>query len=342
MATYKVIQDIESEDKLLGPFSPRQFAYAAFAAVCGWMCYVSISRGAPFLVVFFIPPMALAIFFAFPWGREQTTEVWALARVRFLFKPRKRVWNQDGAKELVTITVPKKIEKIYTDGLSELEVKSRLTALATTIDSRGWAIKNTVSNPYSVTPVLVNGQQSSQRLIDIDDSVAPVSDTTAADDILDTFNPKAQQFDKILTTNAEQHRARLIASMQTNDQQSSQVVDSSYTAGVAQQQPQTDTQNEESIIATLDESARQKDMAFTHMSTISTASTPTEYQKQVPPSLEPQQNIVQNAPPAAVTQEQEAAILNLAHRDDLNISTIERTANKVAKDDQEEVVISLH
>lgn len=343
MATYKVIQDIESEDKLLGPFSPRQFAYAAFAAFCGWMCYVSISRGAAFLVVFFIPPMALAIFFAFPWGREQTTEVWALARVRFLFKPRKRVWNQDGAKELVTITAPKKIEKVYTDGLSELEVKSRLKALATTIDSRGWAIKNTVGSPYSVSPVLVGGQQSSQRLIDIDtiSPQSPATDTTVNDDILDAYNPKAQQFDKILTTNAEQHRARLIASMQTNDQQITQPPSTAAATYTSTQPVQPQTQSEESIIASLDESARQKDAAFAHMNTLNpTSAESTKAEQEISPTQ--QSAPVETTEQPAVTQEQEAVILNLAHRDDLNISTIERTANKVAKDDQEEVVISLH
>jgi hypothetical protein len=81
------------------------------------------------------------------------TEIWALAKINFLFKTRKRVWDQSGIKELVTINVPKKIERILTDGLSQSEVKSRLNALASTLDTRGWAVKhveapnNTYTNP---------------------------------------------------------------------------------------------------------------------------------------------------------------------------------------------------
>ena len=33
MATYKVIQDIEAEDKLIGPLTLRQFIYAGYAFI---------------------------------------------------------------------------------------------------------------------------------------------------------------------------------------------------------------------------------------------------------------------------------------------------------------------
>jgi hypothetical protein len=82
-------------------------------------------------------PAFLFGFLAFPWRGEQPTEVWALAKVRFYVKPRKRIWNQTGIRDLVTITVPKQIERNYTNGLSQTEVRSRLKALAATIDSGG-------------------------------------------------------------------------------------------------------------------------------------------------------------------------------------------------------------
>src|SRR4026207_498713 len=49
-----------------------------------------------------------------------------------------RIGAQRGAKELVTITVPKHVQIDYTNGLSQNEVHNRLRALADTIDSRGW------------------------------------------------------------------------------------------------------------------------------------------------------------------------------------------------------------
>src|ERR1700689_4826621 len=135
MATYKVIQDIEAEDKILGPLTFRQFVYGLIAAFFCYICVICVTKGAAFLLVFFLPPALFTGFFAFPFGRDQPTEVWALAKIRFFLKPHRRTWDQSGVKELVTITVPKKVERILTNGLSQNEVQSRLKTLANTIDS---------------------------------------------------------------------------------------------------------------------------------------------------------------------------------------------------------------
>src|ERR1700712_5000740 len=151
MATYKLIQEIEAEDHILGPLTLRQFIFALFAAMFYYLSFVLYLKAGFVPLILFLPPALVLSFFAFPFGKDQPTEVWALAKLRFLFKSRKRIWDQDGMKELVTITVPKKVERVLTDGLSQNEVKSRLAALASTIDSRGWAVKNVTSNTY-VTP----------------------------------------------------------------------------------------------------------------------------------------------------------------------------------------------
>ena len=147
MATYKVIQDIEAEDKLIGWMSPRQTIYAAIVVVSLGIGFVLVTKAAWWLAIPLIPHTLLFTVLAGPFGGDQPTELWLLAKIQFALKPRKRIWNQSGISEMVTITVPKKIEKHLTDGLSQTEVKSRLKALATTIDSRGWAVKNININP---------------------------------------------------------------------------------------------------------------------------------------------------------------------------------------------------
>src|ERR1035438_1720650 len=141
MAIYKVLQDIEAEDKLVGPFSLRQFIYAAIAVVCGFLAFKLVTVNL-FLITPFVPVVVFFVVLAAPFGHDQPSEVWLLARVRFFLKPHKRIWDQTGAISLVTITVPKVIVRNLTNGLSQTEVSSRLHALANTIDSRGWAIKN--------------------------------------------------------------------------------------------------------------------------------------------------------------------------------------------------------
>src|SRR5437868_2196661 len=104
------MQDIEAEDKLVGNLTFRQFIYALIAALFIYINFLCIANGAAFLVVSFGPPALFLGFFAFPLGRDQPTEVSALAKIRFYFKPRRRIWDQSGEKKLVTVTAPKRAE----------------------------------------------------------------------------------------------------------------------------------------------------------------------------------------------------------------------------------------
>jgi hypothetical protein len=216
MATYKVIQDIEAEDKLVGPLTFRQFVYAGGAALCFYLCFLTASKGAPFMIALFGPIGVVSAFFSWPFAGNQPTEIWALAKIRFLIIPRKRIWDQSGVKELVTITAPKRVERTLTNGLSQNEVKSRLRALADTIDTRGWAIKN-VNVSMLGQPALVTDTGDSDRLINFSSLPQPVeqNDIKASEDVLDEQNnPVAQQFDTMIAASAKAHRQDIINKMQ--------------------------------------------------------------------------------------------------------------------------------
>jgi hypothetical protein len=219
MATYKVIQDIEAEDKLVGPLTFRQFVYAGIAALFFYLSFVVVSKGAAPVAALFAPVGIVSAFFAWPFSRDQPTEVWALARIKFLILPRKRVWDQSGMKELVTVTAPKKIERILTNGLSQTEVKSRLRALADTIDSRGWAIKN-VNVSMVGQPALVPAVQlpsDSDRLVDVSTLPQPVEDNPDKDaiDMMDEQNSKvAQHLDSMIAASTKAHRQEVMNKMQ--------------------------------------------------------------------------------------------------------------------------------
>jgi hypothetical protein len=219
MATYKVLQDIEAEDKLIGPLTLRQFIYALVGAFFGYLTFFVVTKNAAFLAAIFFPLTVICIFFAWPWMRDQPTEVWALAKIRFLFKPRIRIWNQSGVKELVTITAPKKVEPILTNGLSQTEVESRLRALADTIDSRGWAIKNVNVSMYG-QPALVMNDPNSDRLVNMSSLPQPVSnvDIKASDDMLDVQNnPVAAQFDSMIAASSKAHRQQIMDRMKETE-----------------------------------------------------------------------------------------------------------------------------
>jgi hypothetical protein len=219
MAVYKVIQDIEAEDKLIGPLTFKKAIYALIMFAALFVAY-TLAKIPPQPVWSLLAlPVALGFgLLAFYPSKDQPVEVLLAAKIRFMLIPHKRIWDQTGMKELVTITVPKKIEHRYTDGLTQTEVRSRLRALATTLDSRGWAVKNANIN---IATLPSPTSQDTDRLVNASSlpQVVPDVQVTAADDILDAAsNPTAQHFDQMMRVAAEQHKQQLVQSMQQAQQ----------------------------------------------------------------------------------------------------------------------------
>ena len=373
MATYKVIQDIEAEDKILGPLTLRQFIYALITCFFLYLCFVVVAKHVPFLLIIFLPPAIFTGFFTFPFGRDQPTEVWAVAKFTFLFKPRKRIWDQSGVKELVTVTVPKKIERIYTNGLSQTEVTSRLSALASTIDSRGWAIKNVAVNMYG-QPGMIN-DAGSDRLVAMSSMPQPVADydVKASDDMLDEHsNPIAQQFTQMISASTQAHRQQLIDKMNTSSALApvatvSAATDSgadmwfSQPTGPAAATPTgipftpqvinaaavavppsanlAPTDDELALLNRMKATEDVEDAYAAHMKTIQPLS--------AQPAATPVQAVTTVAVPTAVAPvvpQPDPVIQNLSRSNDLNIATLAREAHKAKPNDdpvQGEVVISL-
>ena len=226
MAVYKVIQDIEAEDRLVGPLTLKGFIYAMIAGALAFICVRLAMAGSLGdvrwgVIVILLPPIILFGILAGPFGRDQPTEVWLLSHVKFFLQNRKRVWDQSGPSYSVIITAPKKIEKILTKNLSQIEVKSRLKALAATLDSRGWALKNVDVN--STPPGFFQTvDSSSERLISPSSVMqpAPVVDIHAEDDILDSgSNAKARHFKEAVQRAEIQRRRELLANFNAARQQ---------------------------------------------------------------------------------------------------------------------------
>src|SRR5450830_833149 len=140
MAVYKVPQDVEADDKLIGPFSFRQFVYliiVAMAIALAWWL-------AQLFVLLVIIPLPIILFFgaiALPLRKDQPMEVYMAAMVSFYLKPRKRLWDADGIDSLIEITVPKTVDIQLTKDISRGEAEERLGYLAQIVDSQGWAVR---------------------------------------------------------------------------------------------------------------------------------------------------------------------------------------------------------
>jgi hypothetical protein len=140
MAVYKVPQDVEADDKLIGPFSFRQFIYLVIVALAIMMAWGLAQLFIPLAIL----PLPIVVFFgalALPLRKDQPMEIYMAAMVSFFLKPHLRLWDPDGIDSLIEITVPKVIEYSRTKDLTKSEAERRFSYLAEIVDSQGWAIR---------------------------------------------------------------------------------------------------------------------------------------------------------------------------------------------------------
>ena len=140
MAQYKVPQDVEADDKLIGPFSFRQFVYLLIAA--GLIALtVGLFQLFPLLAIIPILPALFFVVLALPLKKDQPMETYLAAIVSYYLKPRTRLWTPGQKESTILITAPKIVEDVRTRDLSQEEATHRLSFLADIVDSEGYAIK---------------------------------------------------------------------------------------------------------------------------------------------------------------------------------------------------------
>lgn len=207
MAQYKVPQDVEAEDKFIGPLTFKQFLFAMATMVTGYLSFLVLTSPLPWLVILFLPFFLISLVFTIPWSKDQPTDLFLASRIRFLFMKRKRIWDQSGMKDLVTITVPKREVHYYTDGLTQEEVKSRFAALSNVVDSRGWAVKNAARPDDSDRLVAPSPRQESPEEIN-------------AKRTPDILEERSSQVDELIQRSENEHRKEaldLVAQAKTSD-----------------------------------------------------------------------------------------------------------------------------
>ena len=140
MATYKVPQDVEAEDKLLGPFTFRQFIYLLISAA-GIAIIFGLFQIFPLLAIIPIPFTFFFLILALPIKKDQPMEVYLASIASFYLKPNTRRWTPGQKETTIKITAPKIIEKPRARNITEEEASTRLSFLSNLVDSEGYAIR---------------------------------------------------------------------------------------------------------------------------------------------------------------------------------------------------------
>ena len=316
MATYKVPQDVEADDKLIGPFSFRQFIYLIIVVLAGALAW-GLSQ--VFIVLAIIPLPVILLFgaLALPLRKDQPMEIYLAAIISYYLKPHKRLWDSDGIESLIEITVPKVIEIQRSKNITQADAEQRFSYLAGIVDSGGWAIRGAgVTSPSTTlnNDILMEAQ--------------------GAEDVLDSTNPLAQSFNIMMTKETDRAREEAIQRMHA------------ITAPVPVLQPVQIAQP--AVTPQPITSA----YAIPVPATPVFNPYPTNIQQTViEPVDDPAHRLVPvpvvtvvETPPTTSSKAPSADIINLANNPDLSIETIAREAHRIQQkedDMSEEVIISL-
>lgn len=209
MSVYKVPQDVEAEDKLVGPYTLKQFIFLIVAFISGYITFALLSIN-PILTILTIPLVLIFGILGVYRRPDQPVEIYLASLVRFYLKPRRRIWDQDGIMEPVHINTPPKNEHRFTDGRSRGQVVSQLNNLADMMDTRGWSAKNA---NLQVPGQVLSGDRlvGAQELPRINQPV----EIHAADDMLDySNNPVAQTMEQLAQGSVVTARQDAVQSMQ--------------------------------------------------------------------------------------------------------------------------------
>lgn len=310
MAAYKVPQDVEAEDKLIGPFSFRQFVYLIVAAL-GIAAAWGLSRIT--LALLFVPLPIVFLFgiLALPLRKDQPMETYLVAVIRFMFKPRLRLWNPDGSVAMVTVAAPKELEEVRTKTVGGEAARSQLGYLAQLMDSRGWAAKGVLS-PAATAQI---------------DTIT-ISAADVSTDMLDSSNSVAQSFDNLINKEDTTRRQELMDRLRQQQQAASQAT-AAAPASEPTAQPHFNPYPQaihQQVVNPLSQATAVDDQA---------ATTPSPTTPAAQPAQQPQ--------PAVTSQPSPDIMKLVTEGQNLSVSTLASEARRLQQksSDDGEVVISL-
>lgn len=137
MPQFKVPQNLDMEDRIIGKLTITQFGYLAFG---GLVAYVAILKLPGILGILVAVPVALITFaFVFVRVQDQPFSKFIFTLIGYVSNPRDRTWHRDDsvttaspiqADKAIKVEAKKAAKKSYTRG--------DIRKLAETVDSHGY------------------------------------------------------------------------------------------------------------------------------------------------------------------------------------------------------------
>jgi len=217
MASYKVPQNVETEDKILGPLSVKQFVYVIIGLMWAFLMWRIFSSYIIVAVILALP--VTGFFFLLGFGQREGVpfEDYLVAFLRFLLVPRKRTWIKDDSKEVIIRDTPKPEDLLKP---KEKNVSTgQLKQLASIIDTRGNFKDPTIQvhdddNEAALYANRIIGPAQNNGQTSVAGQVA-----TVRDDVLDDANQRSAAVGQLLHNTEQDVRSKAVAQVQQALQQ---------------------------------------------------------------------------------------------------------------------------
>mgnify|MGYP000940078572 FL=1 len=227
MGTYKVPQNVESEDKILGPLSLKQFIYALIGIGYGFITFALLQQVIFLWVIIGIPPALFLLALGLYQKEDQPLETYVIAVASYFTRPRIRFWEKEPIAEVFRVEPPPPKQEIMQRDPGE--VRSQLQQLAELVDTRGWSAKEPEVQEPEVVPVVdLQGRIGAEVLSQAPIPVTPAElispqpqsqqiypSVTNEDDILNNNSQSAQELNVLIENTVKSVREEAMEKMKS-------------------------------------------------------------------------------------------------------------------------------
>jgi hypothetical protein len=213
MGTYKVPQNVEAEDKILGPLSLKQFIYALIGLGYGFLTFAILKSVLILWFIVGVPPTLFMLGLGLYQREDQPLEVFVVAIAQFFVRPKQRFWRKEPIAEVFRLEPPPpKPEPVKRD---PRQVRSQLQQLAELVDTRGWSMKEPELQEPEEAPVIDLQDRIGSETLGLRPALAAAPVVTEADDILNTQTAAAQNLNVLIENTVKSVRAEAVEKMRS-------------------------------------------------------------------------------------------------------------------------------
>lgn len=225
MGQYKVPQNVETEDKILGPLSVKQFIYVIIGLLWGFLMWRIFSFSVVVAVIFALPVTGFFLLLGFGSREGVPFEDYVVAFIRFLIVPRQRIWIKDDRKDVIVKDPEKPKENLEK---TSIVTTGQLKQLANIIDTRGNFKDPTIQlhegdNEATIYAQRIIGPQAQG------DAQSPDQLATQKDDVLDENSQRAAAVGELLQSAKENTRDKAATQVQQAINKPGSVIEPSST-----------------------------------------------------------------------------------------------------------------